>query len=135
MKNFLLFLILFFAYGCATTARYETRLNAWIGASEEQLISAWGVPDMVYVLDNGKKAIAYVRKNVYQSGGYSYSVPRHTYYAGRIGNETFSGTSTQYTTETVPQHTHKLYCKTSFIIDNTGKIISWHYEGNNCVAP
>jgi uncharacterized protein YceK len=31
--------------GCATTAKYEAKLNTWIGTSEDSLIASWGVPD------------------------------------------------------------------------------------------
>jgi hypothetical protein len=85
-------------------------------------------------MSDGKKAIGYVRKNTVQTGGYTYTVPQRTYQTGKIGNETYSGTSTTYVTETVPVQNYKLYCKTTFIIDQNGKIESWYHEGNNCVS-
>jgi len=135
MPKLALFLVCLFVVGCATTAKYEAKLNSWIGSSEEALVAAWGAPDQVYTLNDGKKAIAYIRKSAFQSGGYSYTVPRNKYYSGKIGNETFSATSTEYVTESVPTQIHRLYCKTTFLIDNLGKVIHWHHEGNNCVSP
>jgi hypothetical protein len=110
------------------------KLNTWIGTSEDSLISAWGVPDREYHMNDGKKAIEYIHKNTVQTGGYTYTEPRTTYHSGTIGNKTYSGTSTQYVTETTPIQMYKSSCKTSFIIDQSGKVESWHHEGNNCVS-
>jgi hypothetical protein len=120
--------------GCATTAKYETRLNTWIGASEESLISAWGVPDKEYRMSNGKKAVSYLHKDTFQTGGKTYLEPRVTYQSGIIDGKSYSGTATTYVTETTPAINYKLTCKTSFVIDAGGKIESWHHEGNNCVS-
>ena len=133
-KLIYLLLMIILMSGCATTAKYEAKLNTWVGASEDSLIASWGVPDMVYNMTDGKKAIAYVHKDTVQTGGYTYRVPETTIQSGRIGDKTYSGTSTQYVTETVPAEKYKLYCKTSFIIDSSGKVESWHYEGNNCAS-
>lgn len=135
MKKILVLLFCLWLYGCATTAKYEAKLNTWVGANEDSLIAAWGVPDKEYHTSDGKKAIAYVHRNVVQTGGYTYTVPQTTYQTGTIGNEAYSGTSTQYVTEITPLQRYKLFCKTSFIIDKLGKIQSWHHEGNNCVSP
>ncbi|MFH1458506.1 MAG: hypothetical protein ABIG31_04990 [Candidatus Omnitrophota bacterium] len=120
--------------GCATTAKYEAKLNTWIGASEDSLIASWGVPDKAYQMRDGKKAIGYMHKNVVQGGGYTYTVPQTTYQTGTIGDQTYSGTSTQYVTETVPVQKYKFSCKTTFIINSSGTVESWHYEGNDCVS-
>jgi hypothetical protein len=135
MKKLIFLLVLIMVVsGCATTIKYEAKLNTWIGASEDALIAAWGVPDMVYNLDDGKKAIAYVHKDTIRTGGYSYRVPETTIYSGKIGDKAYGGTSTQYVTETIPAEKYKLYCKTSFVINSSGQIQSWHHSGNNCVS-
>jgi hypothetical protein len=76
-----------------------------------------------------------VRRSTVQTGGYTYAVPRTAYHSGTIGNQAYSGTSTEYITETTPVQKYKLSCKTSFVIDASGKIENWHHEGNNCVSP
>ena len=134
MKKVLVLLLCLGLCGCATVAKYEAKLNSWIGAGEDSLVASWGVPDKAYDMRDGKKAIEYVHKNTVQTGGYTYAVPQTTYHSGTIGNETYSGTSTQYVTETTPVQKYKLSCKTSFIINNSGKVESWHHEGNNCVS-
>ncbi len=120
--------------GCASTVKYEAKLNTWIGASEDSLIASWGVPNKEYHLSDGKKAIEFMRKDTIQGGGYSYTVPQTTYQTGTIGNQAYSGTSTTYVTEIEPIQKYKLFCKTSFIINSSGKVESWHHEGNNCVS-
>jgi hypothetical protein len=134
MNKILVLLLCLGLSGCATTVKYEAKLNTWIGVSEDSLIAAWGVPDKTYDMRDGKKAIEYVHKDTVHTGGYTYTVPRTTYQTGTIGNETYSGTSTTYVTETTPAQKYKLSCKTSFIINNSGKVESWHHEGNNCIS-
>jgi hypothetical protein len=134
MKKVLVLLLCLWLFGCATTAKYEAQLDTWIGKSEDSLIAAWGVPDKAYNLRDGKKAIEFIRKDTFRTGGYTYTVPQTTYQSGTIGNQAYSGTSTQYVTETVPVQKYKLFCKTSFIIDADGKVESWHHEGNNCIS-
>ena len=134
MKKILVLLLCLGLQGCATTAKYEAKLNTLIGENEDSLIAAWGVPDKEYHMSDGKKAIEYQRKSTVQMGGYTYTEPRTTYQSGTIGDKTYSGTSTQYVTETTPAQKYKLSCKTSFIINNGGKVESWHHEGNNCVS-
>jgi hypothetical protein len=134
MKKILVLLLCLGLYGCATIAKYEAKLNTWIGVSEDSFIASWGVPDKTYDMRDGKKAIEYVHKNTVQTGGYTYTTPQTTYQSGTIGNETYSGTSTTYVRETTPVQKYKLSCKTSFIINNSGKVESWHHEGNNCVS-
>ena len=133
-KLIYLFVMLMLASGCATTAKYEAKLNTWIGTSEDSLIASWGVPDKTYQMRDGKKAIEYRHKNTIQTGGYTYTTPQTTYESGKIGDQSYSGTSTTYVTETTPVQKYKLSCKTSFIINNSGKVESWHHEGNNCVS-
>jgi hypothetical protein len=129
------FLFLFLGLsGCATTLKYETKLNSWIGASEDSLIASWGVPDRQYTLKDGKRAIEYVRKDTITSGGYAYTIPQTTYHSGTIGDKAYKGTSTEYVVATEPVQKFKLFCKTSFVINSEGKVESWHHEGNNCVA-
>lgn len=134
MKKIILLFSCLTLFGCATVARYEAKLNGFIGVSEDSLIASWGVPDKEYYLSSGKKAIEYISKNDVWTGGYTYTVPQTTYQSGTIGNKTYSGTSTQYVSETYPAQEYKLFCKTSFIINASGKVESWHHEGNDCAS-
>ena len=134
MRKILLLLLSLTLSGCATTAKYEAKLNTWIGVSENSIITSWGVPNKEYHLSDGRKAIEFVRKNIVQTGGYTYMAPQTTYQSGTIGGQAYSGTSTTYVTEIEPVQRYKLTCKTSFIINKDGKAESWHHEGNDCVS-
>ena len=134
MRKILVLLLCLGLSGCATIAKYEAKLNTWVGASEDSLIASWGVPDKIYNMRDGKKAIEYVHRNTVQTGGYTYTTPQTTYESGKIGDQSYSGTSTTYVRETEPIRKYRLSCKTSFIINNSGIIESWHHQGNNCVS-
>jgi hypothetical protein len=134
MKKILFFLLCLGLTGCATTARYDAKLNTWMGASESSLIASWGVPDKTYNLSDGKKAIEFVHKDVFETGGYTYTMPETTYHSGTVGGSPYSGISTTYVRETEPVRKYRMYCRTSFIIGSDGKVESWHHEGNNCVS-
>ncbi|MBP7216333.1 MAG: hypothetical protein KBA46_03505 [Candidatus Omnitrophica bacterium] len=134
MKKSIFLMLCLGLCGCATTAKYEAKLDTWIGASEDALVASWGVPDKTYNLNNGKKAIEFIHKNILETGGYTYTTPQRTYHSGKIGDETYSGTSTTYVRETEPVRKHRLYCATSFIINSNGSVESWRHEGNNCVS-
>ena len=129
-----LFLFCLGLFGCATTAKYEAKLNTWIGASEDALVASWGVPNKTYTLSNGKKAIEYVRRETGQTGGYVYTMPVRTYESGNIGGQLYSGTSVTNVPVVEPVQEYRLVCMTSFVLDKNGKAESWHHEGNNCVS-
>ena len=134
MKKTFILLLCLGLYGCATTVKYEAKLNILVGQSEDFLIATWGVPDKEYRLSDGKKAIAYVRKDTVRTGGYTYAYPQTVYQSGTIGGKAYRGTSTQYAVETTPVQKFKLSCNTSFVINSSGKVESWHHEGNNCIS-
>ena len=108
--------------GCATTAGYKKILDTWIGASESNLIGAWGVPT-----------------NSYQSGSVKYL----SYSTGRTVN--IPGTQPTYTTictygfcTSSPSggssgYTLNFNCETTFQISG-GRIISYSFRGNDCTA-
>ena len=134
MKRIFILLLCLGVCGCATTAKYEAKLNTLVGQNEDALIAAWGVPDKEYRLSDGKKAIAYVHKDTVKSGGYTYTYPQTVYQSGTIGDKVYRGTSTSYVPETTPIQKFKLSCNTSFVINGDGKVESWHHEGNDCVS-
>jgi hypothetical protein len=134
MKKILLWLLCLVFCGCATTAKYEAKLNSLVGSTEEFLISSWGVPDKEYNLSDGKKAVEYVRKDTIRTGGNTYTYPQTVYQSGTIDGKPYSGTATQLVTETTPVQKFKLFCRTSFIINQNGRVESWHHQGNDCVS-
>jgi hypothetical protein len=124
---------LFFC-GCATTEKFEERLNGYIGATEDKLVAEWGIPEKTYELKNGKKALEFLSKSTVYTGGYAYVTPQTSYQTGKIDGKDYSTTSTTYVVEKEPMQPRKLSCKTTFMLDANGKVESWHHDGNNCVA-
>jgi hypothetical protein len=123
--------------GCATTEGYERLLNTWVGASEDQLATAWGPPHNVYVSPTGIRFLTYQQAQNVTLPGYTYTVPRTNYVHGNIyggaGMSSYYGTVTSYETRTTAPANVEFSCSTTFHIQND-QIVSWQYEGNNCVA-
>lgn len=66
-----LFLAVFVLAGCANS-RIEKSLNTWIGASEADVVEAYGAPDKAYSPSPGVKVLSYTRSS-------TYSVPISSY--------------------------------------------------------
>lgn len=107
MKTKLYIIGFIFLSGCATTANYQEAMESWLGKSEEELVTKWGAPQSVYTLSNNKKILSYIE----DLGG---SARTNVSYG------------TAYTTYS--QHT----CKTDFVLDTSGQIESFKFEGNSC---
>jgi len=126
--------------GCATSANYEKVLNTWVGSNADQLVQTWGPPQRTYNLSDGGVVLEYMKSRNAQVGGYSYSQPQTSYYSGTASAlgpggsvyGTYAGSSTTMVQKTTPVYNVNLWCKTIFNTDDTGKIIDWKFEGNNC---
>jgi hypothetical protein len=94
---------------CATTAKYEKKLQSWVGSSEEQLIMSWGVPSQTYQMPNGGKALVFG----FQGQTTSYA----TYNQFMNGYQVWSNTPV---------------CVTTFFVDPAGLINNWRWQGNSC---
>jgi len=107
--------------GCATEARYRERLSAWEGASENDLVASWGVPDGFYEATDGTRFLTYRRdRTVYLPGT-----------PDRVRVDPLTGRA-----ETIPGRSgvlHRTSCETTFEIV-ADVVEGWSYRGNNCVA-
>ena len=61
-------LLLLSNLSCATTKSYETMLDSWIGVNISELISLWGEPSHIYLLEDGKKVYVYSRRTLVDDG-------------------------------------------------------------------
>ncbi len=116
-----LFLMILFIQGCATTAKFESKLNSWVGYSERDLIESWGPPNNVYQVDSNQKIISYNKSM-------DVALPNFgkTYQTSFVGNTAYT---TSYGTDS--PGSVNFSCKVSFTIEN-GMIIAWRHEGNYC---
>ena len=93
--------------GCATQAKYERKLNQWVGRSETELISAFGVPTSTHAIEDGSKFVLYRNRGTAKIGG------------GAIGPVDVDNHGTTW-------------CETTFKINRQSKVESWATQGNAC---
>jgi hypothetical protein len=134
-KLIYVFVLAMLISGCATTKKYETQMQNFVGDDEKYLIAAWGNPQNVRQLENGRKVFEYSEEENIESGGNSYIAPDPYYRQGATDNTMYAGGSgVSDVVQTDPIEKTRLWCKTSFVIGSDGKVESWRFEGNNCVS-
>lgn len=122
MKKLLITLFALITTACATTANYEKILSSWVGASEIDLIRAWGAPDNQYE-SSGTKFLTYQKSsNIYMPG------TSPTYTTTVVGNTAYTSSSGGS-----PAYNIQMFCKTTFEVKNE-RIVNWRWEGNGCKA-
>ena len=117
-----LFALLWLA-ACATEQNYQLMLKGWLGASEQDLINGWGIPDKTYDTKTSR-FVAYYHHYTRVDPGFEPSyhtvvVDAHTAYAMPMGG--------------IPPSVRDMICETTFEL-HKGRVVSWNYRGNNCVA-
>ncbi len=128
------FILVLVFCGCATTAKYDAKLSTYVGATEEDIVANWGIPNKTYELDNGKKALEFLNRTVVEVGGFTSVTPYTTYQSGTINGQEYRGSSTSYVIEKDPPRKQRLSCKTTFLLGKDGKVESFNRSGNNCVS-
>ena len=88
---------------CATTGKYEAKLDSWVGNDVSDLIVAWGPPAQTYEMPDGRTLYTW-----YFDGG-AVAVP--------VGNAAYAV---------------QRYCKTTFTVGPLGFVQTWRWEGNAC---
>ena len=64
MKNIAFLTILtLLLFACATSQKYDEKLNGWIGKSEQDLIMSWGRPSAIKYVNDNTKIITYTKIN------------------------------------------------------------------------
>lgn len=124
--------------GCA--AGFEKKLQTWVGAPVDSLVSSWGPPQSAFPLNNGGQVIEYSRSGSMTLPGAMYTTPQTTHHSGTAsiygtgGSATgnYQGTSTTYVTQRGPSTNINLNCVVRFTVDSAGYITKWAWQGNNC---
>lgn len=93
--------------GCATTGKYEAKLNSWKGHDISSLMQAWGPPSNQYALPNGSHMYTWL----WVGGTRVVSAP--------IGDYRVTTANTAW-------------CKTTMTANGDGIITQWRWEGNDC---
>ena len=133
MKNIAFFTILMLLlFACATSEKYDQKLNEWIGKSEQDLVMVWGRPSAVKYVNNTTKIFTYTKINefYFPSEYYLYNEefePEDTLYAPLMNQYDLTPYAELTDNEVIT------ICQTSFIIKNNA-ISAWKWRGNDCVA-
>ena len=110
--------------GCATGKRTDEAMNSWIGHNVNQLITSWGPPEASVQLPGGNIIYTWTSRG-------SYRMPTQTTTTGSanvVGSSVYgSATST-----TTGGQTLNFWCQKSFTVSQTGRILSYNWQGNNC---
>ena len=120
--------MLLWLVGCVSTnhVSYSNVLQSWMGKTEYQLYSVWGMPANVGYVSPNKKLLNYVkvsnkgRQDVYDEEIYYKGIDNTSWW-----NRVFGPPR--------PQTNSKYYCKTSFVVEN-GIIIGFNFNGDYCIA-
>ena len=99
--------------GCAsifpTTRNYDILLNNWVGKHVDDLVKSWGPPQNSYTLSDKGTVIEFYRSRIVKYHRYDYE-------------------------EEDKFEVDTLWCKTIFVLDQKGMILSWKHDGNDCRA-
>jgi hypothetical protein len=128
--------------GCATNAKFQAKMNNWVGSPEATLVSRYGPPNSSYVLQDGGRVLQYTKGQNIAIGGGTVMQPVTTYGTGNItantGGRTTTGTYNQTTTTYIPQqqptYNVQQVCTVNFTISPQGTVVRWDAQGNHCVA-
>lgn len=116
MRCTTVFLLALLLAACATRARMEENLNAWVGRDVNALSSEFGYPVETLTAPNGNKVYVYERR-----ASYTTAPVYQTYGKGKE----------RMTIETGGQ-TVESWCRIFFEVNEQSRIVQWHLEGNAC---
>ena len=119
-----LFLLLPLLSGCATGPGLESRMAAYIGAPEQNLVESLGVPDKQIAV-NGVEYLAYVRSRTQiepSAAGIGVG-----FGGGPFGGPGYGG----FSDAALPQNVQVWSCETIFIVKD-GRVANVTFKGNDC---
>ncbi|MDI1228713.1 MAG: hypothetical protein PSY14_13615 [bacterium] len=120
MRKFAILGFLFLA-ACASPAERQAKMDRWIGASERDLVSTWGIPDKTYQLDRGTRMLSYVEIRNRETGS-SFNTCLGGY-GGRFGYSNCIGA--------YPPARQTTACETTFMLVQ-GRVSKWGLKGSGC---
>ena len=109
-KNTVLIMALSFllnACSLPTTKGYENIIDTWVGGTEDNLVSAWGVPSYVYETGIRKYLTCYKSRSSYVSGSAPFCQTTYDRWTGTAYTSQYGGSA---------GYTVKYYCETTFTV-------------------
>lgn len=127
---------------CATPAKFESKMNGFVGGPEAAVVSTYGPPQSSYVLADGSRVIQYTRGGQMVIPGATTSTPVTTNTTGTVtvnqgANQTigvYSAKSTTVVEQPGPSTPVQFACTVNFTVSAAGVVQSWTAHGNHCVA-
>ena len=104
--------------GCASVENYEKICNSWLGENINHLTQKWGYPKGELIAPNGNKVYVY-----HYSRNVNMPVMTNVY-----------GTYNGFNAMSYGGNSMTFYCTTYFEVDQSGTIVNWRIEGNDCVG-
>ena len=128
--------------GCATQAKFQAKMDSFVGRPEAVLVGAYGPPQGSYTLNDGSKVLQYSRNGQMVLPGVQTMQPVTTNTTGNVTlnqgmrqtSGSYNSTSTTYVPQQGPATTVQLGCTVNFTIDAGGIVRTWSASGNHCVA-
>lgn len=128
--------------GCATQAKFQAKMDGFLGQPEAVVVGTYGPPQNSYVLNDGSKVIQYTRgQTIVMPGATTYQPVTTNTYGNMTLNQglrtttgAYNQTSTTYVQQQGPATPINLSCTVNFTIDKEGIVRRWNADGNHCVA-
>lgn len=128
--------------GCASQAKFETKMNGFLGQSEGVVVGAYGPPQSSYVMNDGSKVLQYTRSGQVLLPGATTMQPVTTNTTGNytlnqgLNQSTgrYNSQSTTYVQQQAPATPVNLWCTVNFTVNPAGTVTNWQANGNRCVA-
>jgi hypothetical protein len=110
--------------GCATTAKYESKVASWETKDSQALVKAWGQPDAIEKLSTGNRMFVYARlKHVPVAFGSDRVI------ASRPVNKTGRSVASQGSGFDGEVY---IRCATYFEVAPNDKVVSTLFRGDEC---
>ncbi len=142
MRIILSYISIALLIGCATQAKFQSKMDNFLGQSEASVVGTYGPPQNSYVLNDGSKVIQYTRGSTIVMPGATTYQPVITNTSGNMAlnqglhttTGTYNQTSTTYVQQQGPSIPIHLSCTVNFTIDKDGIVRRWNADGNHCVS-
>ncbi len=111
-------------FGCATSDKYENRINSWVGKTENQLLAHWGEPQERRPDTGGREIFIYETTDTKQR--MKVNTTTESRGGGSITNNQDLSAKASYGT------VRHLRCTTAFLVSSKGIVENAKAGGNSC---
>jgi hypothetical protein len=107
-----------------TSENYEKILDTWVGENISSLVNQWGYPNDQFVSPSGRKVYVYEQSRIIR-------IPTNQITDVKV-KENWDSSYT--VTGKRKYNTIEYVCVTWIETNDSGDIVNWRWEGNNCVS-